>query len=88
MRVELDGMCMTDRETAHDYLAQQLHFPAYYGRNLDALYDLLTELGEPIEIVIHNSDAMKEKLGSYGNNLLLTLTEAENDKLLLTVTVS
>lgn len=28
----------------HDTLARELEFPAWYGRNLDALYDCLTEI--------------------------------------------
>lgn len=87
MKAELDGRLMTDRESAHTYLAQQLGFPSYYGRNLDALYDLLTECSEPTEIVFLHTDVMKEQMGSYGSTLLHTMLEAENDNLSLTVTV-
>ncbi|MBQ2244201.1 MAG: barstar family protein [Oscillospiraceae bacterium] len=38
----LDGSLMTDKAAAHDRLACQLGLPAWYGRNLDALYDMLT----------------------------------------------
>ena len=34
----------------HDYLAEKLNFPDYYGRNLSALYDLLTEMTEAVRI--------------------------------------
>ena len=87
MKVQLDGRQMTDRETAHTYLAEQLQFPSYYGRNLDALYDLLTERGEPLEILFTHTEQMKEQMGSYGSTLLHTMMEAENDNLALTVTV-
>lgn len=87
MRVELDGREMTDRATAHTYLAQQLNFPDYYGRNLDALYDLLTEGSFTQEIVFTHVEDMKEQLGIYGNTLLHTLQEAENDNLNLILTV-
>ena len=42
MEVILDGELMTDRPTVHDLLSEKLAFPEYYGRNLDALYDLLS----------------------------------------------
>ena len=35
-----------DREALHDVLSEAFAFPDYYGRNLDALYDLLTEMSE------------------------------------------
>ncbi|MBE6949561.1 MAG: ribonuclease inhibitor [Ruminococcaceae bacterium] len=54
MTVVLDGCMMQDRNSAHDHIKTQLDFPDYYGRNLDALYDLLTERGEPLTILVQN----------------------------------
>lgn len=76
MRIELDGRQMTDRRAAHDYLQTQLHLPAYYGRNLDALYDLLTEQTAPLTIVLRFRAEMESYLGRYGENLLKTLQDA------------
>lgn len=36
----------------HDYLKKSLNFPDYYGKNLDALYDCLTEISVETEICI------------------------------------
>ena len=63
MRVELDCRKMTDKQAAHAYLKQELSFPEYYGNNLDALYDVLTELGEQTELVLKNWHALTEQLG-------------------------
>lgn len=50
-RCRLDGRTRT-RRAAFDRLARALGFPAHFGRNLDALYDVLTTDTEgPIEIV-------------------------------------
>ena len=87
MKVELDGRKMTDRDATHDYLARVLQFPSHYGRNLDALYDLLTEVGQTLEIEISHVDEIKSQLGIYGSTLLQTFQEAENDNLSLTVTL-
>ncbi len=41
----------TSREV-HGYLAAKLDFPDYYGHNLDALYDMLTEISEDTCITV------------------------------------
>ena len=40
MRFILDGGSVGSRETLHRTLAAGLHFPDWYGGNLDALHDL------------------------------------------------
>lgn len=49
MRIVLDTACLTERQAAQEYLKETLELPDYYGGNLDALYDCLTEMPE-IEI--------------------------------------
>lgn len=51
--VILDARCMETPEEAHEYIKMQLGLAEYYGANLDALYDCLTELNE-MQIQIHN----------------------------------
>ena len=46
--IVLDGLYMNTRETTHTYLAWRLGLPSYYGRNLDALHDVLTDPCEPL----------------------------------------
>ena len=50
-RVELIASQLTEKETLHDVLARELQLPEWYGRNLDALYDCLTELKD-VELVL------------------------------------
>ena len=42
----LDFHDFKDPQEVHGYLAKRLSFPDYYGRNLDALHDCLTDLSE------------------------------------------
>lgn len=51
-RIELDGKLI--KKDGHDYLKKALNFPDYYGKNLDALYDCLTDIGVDTEIVLKN----------------------------------
>ena len=46
--VDLSGVC--DRNSLHDRLQESLTLPSWYGRNLDALYDALTDAPGPIHI--------------------------------------
>ena len=54
-QIILDGNILADAAQAHDYLKEMLEFPEYYGKNLDALHDCLTDL-EDVEITITSPD--------------------------------
>ena len=71
----LDCEEMYERKIAHEYIARTLEFPDYYGNNLDALFDCLTEMGE-CSIVFTNLDALCE-LGDYSGALIAVFEEAE-----------
>ena len=45
------------KKLTHDALAEAFSFPPYYGRNLDALHDCLTEIAAHTMIVLTESDA-------------------------------
>lgn len=39
-------------DAVYDYLAAELRFPDYFGRNLDALHDCLTDIGAPTRLIL------------------------------------
>ena len=61
----LDGNEIHDREQLHDRLAQSLDFPEWYGKNLDALYDCLTDVREEVEIRLLHSRSFEGYMGKY-----------------------
>ena len=66
----------------YDELAHQFAFPAYFGRNLDALWDVLTgEVAGPIEIVWEGSAQAEANLGADYSKLIALLNDlaAERD---------
>ena len=72
----LDAAAMTDRAAAHACLAGRLGLPAYYGRNLDALFDLLSTREGETRLVVQNTPLLTENLGPYGRALLDVLEDA------------
>lgn len=77
--VILDCSALADRETLHKTLERELGFPTWYGRNLDALHDCLTDFREPVRITLQNLDSLM----NYGKKLLRVLQDAaaENENI-------
>ena len=73
----LDCSRLRDKNTAHGYLARTLALPGYYGRNLDALYDCLTDMG-PCTLVLSGAVALRREHG-YGEKVLDTIADAARD---------
>ncbi len=72
----IDGNNIPDRETLHDILASSLQLPDWYGRNLDALYDCLSDLREETEIRLLHEEALENHLGQYAPALLRVIRGA------------
>ena len=58
--MEIDGNLI--KNDGHDYLKEVLGFPDYYGKNLDALYDCLCEIGVETEIILKNSKEVSKDI--------------------------
>lgn len=54
MTVTLDFETINSSAEMYDIMTQKLNFPSYFGRNLDALSDVLTDIDEPTMIIIKN----------------------------------
>lgn len=79
----LDCRQMQGKKKAHAYIAENLFFPAYYGHNLDALYDCLREMPEA-HIILQCPDALGEE--GYGIALKKTFYDAAADNPRLQIT--
>lgn len=53
----------------HEQMAQALNFPDWYGNNLDAMFDCLTEV-EDTELTLHNWHALEYRLGDYSGKVV------------------
>ena len=75
MNVTLDFKNINSKSSLHQYLKEQLLLPEYYGNNLDALHDCLTERREPVSVHICHFDSLKKCLGEYADVLLQVLKD-------------
>ena len=71
----LDGAAFQDKKKAHEIISRELSFPSYYGENLDALYDCLTEMGQT-EIDLFSCALIRRNLDAYGDRLLQVFSDA------------
>lgn len=74
----LNGHNMMNKKQVHDYLSERFNFPDYYGRNLDALYDLMSTYQQPEKLIILliYSEIMFDQLGEYGEKLVSVFEDA------------
>ncbi|EPY13126.1 MULTISPECIES: barstar family protein [Paenibacillus] len=76
--IELDGRLLTSITKLHDVLSEVLELPNYYGRNLDALWDCLTESQSlPLTIRWTHYEASKRQLGNYCDELQQLFEDAK-----------
>lgn len=81
----LYGARIADIDALHAALAEGLGFPAWYGRNLDALYDVLTDIREGVTLTIYDWDALTDTLGEKAAALRRVLQDAGQENPSLTV---
>jgi len=63
--VGTDWPGVMDEETFHEYVSKMLNFPGYYGFNLDAFWDCITDSGQstmPKILIIEGLAAFKKFL--------------------------
>ena len=76
----IDAANFTTKAAAHENIAKILDFPAYYGKNLDALADLLSELPRDVSVVMLNSDAARKLIGGYAEGITETFADVLGSK--------
>lgn len=71
VEIVLDGQVLQSPEDVHDRFAQALDLPEWYGRNLDALFDLLCDL-LPVRLIFDHTEVLE----AYGQAALETFRDA------------
>jgi len=65
----------------YDEVAHQLDLPAYFGRNLDALWDVLTtDIAGPVKVVWEHATASREAMGEDFDRVADVLKQVALDR--------
>jgi ribonuclease inhibitor len=86
--VTLDGTQIQTKGDFHRRLSQALAFPAWYGNNLDALHDCLTDLRQDTTLTVTGLASLEQSLGRDWPPLrrVLLASQAENPHFKLVLT--
>lgn len=72
--IYLEGSLLKNRDEAMEILMRALLLPEWWGRNLDALHDCLTDLDRPVKLVLRDRAGLEST--PFGRVLLRVLWDA------------
>lgn len=78
-KIWLDATRMKDKESLYAYMNELFELPEYFGNNLDALSDCLSEVIEHTDILLTRSCVKELCNDDYGFKVLIVLGEAANE---------
>ena len=78
--IVLDGNKMTTKTELHHEISFAFNFPNYYGKNLDALWDCLTEyVSLPESVVWKNFTHSQNYLGDYADKVFSVFEDVSQE---------
>lgn len=66
-------------DEVHERISKPLDFPEWYGKNLDALWDLLTGYIAPCNIIIKGTKKVSSEYLEYVQRICNVFIEAEDE---------
>ncbi|MGA2957091.1 MAG: barstar family protein [Thermodesulfobacteriota bacterium] len=80
-KFRLSGKAIGNLQEFYDEIARKLPFPEYFGRNLDALWDVLTtDVKGPVELIWEDSAASQKSMGKAFDKISALLREVEKER--------
>jgi len=80
-KVRFQGKAIRSLDEFYDEIARKLHFPDHFGRNLDALWDVLTtDVKGPVNLVWEGSDASRKSMGKDFEKVAALLLDVEKER--------
>ena len=78
-KLTLDCTQIGTKAGLHLQLTELLDLPEYYGNNLDALADCLSEIHQETCLVLEHPEALQESLGDYADRLFRLLEHCASE---------
>ena len=85
--LNLDGAVLKTKEELHSKIQWQLNLPDYYGRNLDALWDVLSTWNKPLCIEVTHIAELQNYLGDYADALFQLLNDVVQENTAVTLQI-
>ena len=82
-QITIDCAGITNSAEFHQAIAAAMEFPDYYGKNLDALFDCLTELDRETHLILQNWD--HDEAYACGFESVFTDAASENEGFTYTI---
>ena len=76
----LNGSEIKDETALHAAFQNALQLPAWYGENLDALYDVLTALPVEIGVIAVDTPSLAKTLGKRWTAFLRLLRDVQKER--------
>ena len=78
--VFLDGERLLSPDDLHRAFADALDFPDYFGSNLDALRDCLTDVTEPVTVIAVHTEALKDHMSRKWRGFCRLMEEMQEEE--------
>ena len=72
----LDIATLFSKDAFHQAICNALSLPPYYGSNLDALFDCLSDISSDTQLILQHAASLEENLGAYGCGIQQVLQAA------------
>jgi ribonuclease inhibitor len=80
-KVNLPGKTVRSLDEFYEEIARKLRFPDHFGRNLDALWDVLTtDVKGPVELAWQDSEVSKKSMGKDFEKVSALLRDVEKER--------
>lgn len=76
--IVINGKELKSKKEFYQEIREKLEFPEYFGNNLDALHDSLSEVND-VTVLLLNKASLEENLGSYSERILRVFRDSEKE---------